>query len=67
MVTPEVIERINVLAKKQRETGLSPDEKTEQAKLRRIFIDNIKDQVSIQLEATKEHAEDCSCGCHHEH
>jgi uncharacterized protein YnzC (UPF0291/DUF896 family) len=68
MVTPEVIERINALAKKQRESSLSPEEKTEQAKLRRIFIDNIKDQVRIQLEsATEKHADDCSCGCHHEH
>lgn len=69
MVTPEVIARINVLAKKQRENSLTPEEKTEQAELRRIYIENIKNQIRLQLDPIKEeqHAKDCSCGCHHEH
>jgi uncharacterized protein YnzC (UPF0291/DUF896 family) len=69
MVTPEVIERINMLAKKQREASLSPEEKNEQAQLRRIYIDNIKNQIRMQLGPQKEeqHKKDCNCGCHHDH
>lgn len=48
----EVIARINALAKKQRETGLTDDEKTEQAGLRRIYIDNIKAQIRQQLDTS---------------
>ena len=35
----EVIARINALAKKAKETGLSPEEVQERDKLRRIYID----------------------------
>ena len=63
------IARINELARKQRETGLSEEEKAEQATLRRLYIDNIKNQVRQQLDATKQHAHhtDCGCGCHKHH
>lgn len=66
MITPELISRINELAKKQREGSLSDAEKEEQAKLRRIYIDCVKDQVRHHLDAAKEHhhPDDCSCGCH---
>ncbi len=50
MITPEIIARINALAKKQRECGLTPEECSEQAKLRRIYIDNIKSQLKIHLD-----------------
>ncbi|GBG57080.1 UPF0291 protein [Sporomusaceae bacterium FL31] len=50
MMTPEIIARINALAKKQRECGLTPEECIEQAKLRRIYIDNIKEQLKVNLE-----------------
>lgn len=63
------IARINELARKQRESGLSEEEKAEQANLRRLYIDNIKDQVRQQLDAANHHAHntDCSCGCHKHH
>ena len=66
MLIPEIITRINELAKKSRASGLTIDEKTEQAQLRRLYIDNIKQQVQIELEARKapNHSDDCSCGCH---
>lgn len=66
MITPELIARINELARKQREGLLSEVEKEEQAKLRRVYIDNIKNQVKTYLDAAKEHSHshDCDCGCH---
>lgn len=69
MITPDVIARINELARKQREGTLTAAEKDEQAKLRRLYIDNIKGQVKAALDGTVKHAhpEDCGCGCHHKH
>ncbi len=72
MITPEMIARINELARKQKEGQLSAEEITEQAKLRRLYIDNIKNQVKVHLDSQKEHqnSHDCSCGCqdkHHKH
>lgn len=69
MITAEIIARINELAKKQRAGALSATEKDEQARLRRLYIDNIKEQVKTVLDASIEHQhdEDCDCGCHHEH
>jgi len=52
-MTPEIIARINQLAKKQRECGLTEAELVEQKKLRRIYIDNIKDQLRVHLDAIK--------------
>ncbi|SDM24799.1 Uncharacterized protein YnzC, UPF0291/DUF896 family [Dendrosporobacter quercicolus] len=49
-MTPEIISRINALAKKQRECGLNQEECAEQAKLRRIYIDNIKAQLKTHLD-----------------
>ncbi|WP_072031791.1 DUF896 domain-containing protein [Acetonema longum] len=69
MITPEIIDRINQLARKQRGEGLSPAEKDEQASLRRQYIDHIKGQVKTQLDAAlaEQHPHDCGCGCHHKH
>ncbi|SDF59566.1 DUF896 domain-containing protein [Sporolituus thermophilus] len=71
MITPEMIARINELARKQRSCGLSEQEKTEQATLRRQYIDHIKAQVKEQLDRLKTqqcgHTHDCHCGCHHPH
>lgn len=69
MITAATIARINELARKQREGGLTDSEKEEQAKLRRIYIDNIKDQIKLQLGETTahKHSHDCECGCHHQH
>lgn len=65
----QTIARINELARKQREIGLTDEEQAEQAKLRRIYIDNIKTQVKQQLDAAQahEHQHNCSCGCRHPH
>lgn len=48
----EVIARINALAKKAREEGLSPEEIQERDKLRRIYIDSVKANLVGQLENT---------------
>lgn len=46
----ELVKRINELSKKSRETGLTPEEKEEQAALRRRYLDEIKGQVKAQLD-----------------
>jgi len=69
VITAEIIQRINELARKQREGQLTEEEKLEQAQLRRLYIDNIKEQIKQQLDATvvKKHPHNCTCGCHHIH
>lgn len=68
-ITPEMLARINELARKQKSGELSEVERTEQAGLRRLYIDNIKGQVKVRLDAEQEHtaSHDCSCGCHSKH
>ena len=46
----KVIEEINALAKKQREVGLTEDEKARQAEVRKIYLDAIKKNFRSQLE-----------------
>lgn len=64
----KLIERINELAKKQKNLGLTEEEKNEQAKLRRQYIEYIKTQVRTELEQVKKSR--CSfhshsnCECH---
>ncbi len=48
----EVIARINKLAKKNKEEGLTPEETAERDKLRRIYIDSVKSNLVGQLENT---------------
>lgn len=48
----EVIARINALAKKAKEEGLTEDELSERDKLRRIYIDSVKANLVGQLENT---------------
>lgn len=48
----EVIARINQLAKKAKEEGLTPEELTERDKLRRIYIDSVKASLVGHLENT---------------
>jgi len=66
MITPEKIARINELGRKQKAGQLTEDERTEQAVLRRLYIDTIKNQVKVHFDAQKEHtnSQSCSCGCH---
>lgn len=47
-----VIARINALAKKAKEEGLTEDELAERDKLRRIYIDSAKQSLTGQLENT---------------
>lgn len=44
------IDRINELAKKSKATGLTPDEKEEQMKLRKEFIAEIRMNLKSQLD-----------------
>ena len=48
----EVIVRINELAKKAKTEGLTEEEIIERDKLRRIYIDNVKDNLIGQLDNT---------------
>ena len=43
------IKRINELYKKSKEVGLTEEEKLEQAKLRRAYIDSVKASITGQL------------------
>lgn len=48
---PDTINRINALARKSRETGLTEQEKEEQAALRREYIDAMKQSLRAQLDS----------------
>lgn len=52
MITKEQIDRINELARKSKADGLNEEEKQEQAKLRRVYIDSFKESLVGQLENT---------------
>lgn len=73
MITPEMVARINLLARKQKEEGLSSSEKEEQAILRRQYIDSVKANAKIQLDCVapqkdeKKPAPSCGCGCECKH
>ena len=51
-MTEEKIKRINFLAKKQKSEGLTEEERAEQQKLRREYIDSYKRSLVVQLENT---------------
>jgi hypothetical protein len=67
----EMINRINQLAKKKREEGLSAEELKEQKELYALYLQNIRQQVKAQLDArVKGHPVGCECDCcgeHHHH
>ena len=48
----EVIARINELAHKAKSGALTPEETAERDRLRRIYIDSVKANLSCQLENT---------------
>lgn len=45
------IKRINELYHKQKEGTLTPEEKEEQAALRKAYIDAVKNNLTVQLES----------------
>ena len=51
-MTQEKIDRINELARKQKNEGLTDEEKQEQYALRREYIDGFKASLTAQLENT---------------
>ena len=48
----DTITRINELAKKAKTVGLTPEELQERDKLRRIYIDSVKANLTGQLDNT---------------
>ena len=50
MITKELIARINELSRKQRSTGLTEEEKKEQANLRKIYLEGIRGQMRQMLD-----------------
>lgn len=50
LITPELIARINALARKKRTVGLTPKEQQEQSALRAQYIQSIRAQVRAQLD-----------------
>ncbi|SFR03034.1 DUF896 domain-containing protein [Desulfoscipio geothermicus] len=64
MITRTLVERINYLARKQRYEGLTDEEKAEQQKLRRQYLDGIRQQVVDAMDGagyTRKHNTDCGC------
>lgn len=51
MITPELLARINELARKKRTLGLSEEETTEQKKLYEVYLAAIRGQVTGLLES----------------
>ncbi|MFD1394923.1 DUF896 domain-containing protein [Kroppenstedtia eburnea] len=50
MITDELIQRINELARKQKAEGLTPAEKEEQQRLRQKYLQGIRGAVKSQLD-----------------
>jgi uncharacterized protein YnzC (UPF0291/DUF896 family) len=59
MLTKEKIDRINVLARKSKTEGLTPEEKEEQAKLRAEYLEKFRDHFRGHLESIKFVDDDC--------
>ena len=51
-MTQEKIDRINFLARKQKSEGLTEEERQEQYRLRREYIEGFKNSLMAQLENT---------------
>jgi len=66
VISKEMVERINFLARKQRNEGLSQDEKEEQNHLRQKYLQGIRQQLVEGLEEAgiprKKGNNGCSCG-----
>jgi len=64
----EKIQRINVLAKKKKEEGLTAEELQEQKELYALYLASVRKQVKAQLAnaGIKPKHSHCSCGHHHD-
>lgn len=74
MITKELVERLNQLARKKKAEGLTPEEQEDQKKLYKIYLASIRGQVTSQLENAgipkKGEHHECHEGCcehHHNH
>jgi len=67
MITKEMIDRINLLARKSKEEGLTDGEKQEQQELRKKYVEYIKGQVRQQLESIEFVEDKHDCGHEHHH
>lgn len=69
MITDELIQRINELARKKKAEGLTPEEQVEQQKLYRTYLDSVRSQLTTQLDAAgiKPKGHTCSEGCECNH
>ncbi len=68
MITKDKIDRINELYRKQKADGLTDDEKTEQAQLRREYVDGVKNSLRQTLDSIKvmdRHLDNVSCSEEH--
>ncbi len=66
MITKELIDKINYLARKKREVGLTPEEEKEQSEVRRQYLDGIKEQIRPFLHDLKKGASDAASNDHEE-
>lgn len=51
MITPELLERINHLARKKRTIGLTDEELAEQKELYKIYLAAIREQMTSLLDS----------------
>ncbi|GBF34285.1 hypothetical protein DCCM_3397 [Desulfocucumis palustris] len=51
IITKELVDRINYLARKQRDGGLNDDERYEQKKLRELYLEGIRAQLVDALDS----------------
>ncbi|MGJ9460483.1 DUF896 domain-containing protein [Oceanobacillus sp. CF4.6] len=51
MLSKEKLERINILAKKSKNEGLSDEEKVEQKKLREEYLNNVRGSFKNQFKS----------------
>ena len=73
MISKEMIERINELARKKKTFGLTAEELAEQKELYQIYLAAVRQQVTVQLDNAgipkKGESHACHDGCceHHHH
>jgi uncharacterized protein YnzC (UPF0291/DUF896 family) len=53
MLTPDKIDRLNILARKQKQGTLTEEEKAEQKELREEYLANLRKEFRAQLDSIK--------------